>query len=120
MFWQNIDPIVAVRISWTCDFSRPCERHTAYSADLSRTGVLDTKPYTDERNRGWIFRTCGYGHGAGWWKEFVSTLRMFGYDGVLSIEHEDSLLSPEEGLTRAAQFLNNIVLKEQPAAAWWV
>jgi sugar phosphate isomerase/epimerase len=45
---------------------------------------------------------------------------MFGYDGVLSIEHEDSLLSPEEGLTRAAHFLNDIVLKEKPAAPWWV
>jgi sugar phosphate isomerase/epimerase len=45
---------------------------------------------------------------------------MFGYDGVLSIEHEDSLLSPEEGLTKAADFLNNIVIREQPSAAWWV
>jgi sugar phosphate isomerase/epimerase len=45
---------------------------------------------------------------------------MFGYDNVLSIEHEDSLLSPEEGLTRAAQFLNDIILKEKPGAAWWV
>ena len=66
-------------------------------ANLVRTGVLDTKPYTDERDRGWIFRTCGYGHGAEWWSEFISTLRMFGYDYVLSIEHEDSLLSPGEG-----------------------
>ena len=77
------------------------------------TGVLDTKPYTDERNRSWIFRTCGYGHGAEWWSEFVSTLRMFGYDYVLSIEHEDSLMAPEEGLTKAAHFLNEIVISEQ-------
>ena len=91
-----------------------------YPANLPLTGVLDTKPYTDERNRGWIFRTCGYGHGAEWWKEFVSTLRMFGYDNVLSIEHEDSLLSAEEGLTKAAAFLNELVIREQPGAAWWV
>ena len=76
-------------------------------------------PTRDERNRSWIFRTCGYGHGAEWWSEFISTLRMFGYDYVLSIEHEDSLLSPEEGLTKAATFLNSIVIREQPAAAWW-
>ena len=73
-----------------------------------------------ERARGWIFRTCGYGHGAEWWTEFVSTLRMFGYDSVLSIEHEDSLLSAEEGLTKAANFLNSVVIREQPGAAWWV
>jgi sugar phosphate isomerase/epimerase len=45
---------------------------------------------------------------------------MFGYDSVLSIEHEDSLLSPEEGLSKAARFLNDIVIREQPGAAWWV
>ena len=99
---------------------RPCQRHAALSREPPATGVLDTKPYTDERNRGWIFRTCGYGHGAEWWKEFVSTLRMFGYDNVLSIEHEDSLLSAEEGLTNAAAFLNDLVIREQPGAAWWV
>jgi sugar phosphate isomerase/epimerase len=120
MFWQNIDPIEAIRILGDAIFHVHAKDTQLYPVNLSRTGVLDTKPYTDERNRGWIFRTCGYGHGAEWWKEFVSTLRMFGYDGVLSIEHEDSLLSPEEGLTRAAQFLNDIVLKEQPAAPWWV
>jgi sugar phosphate isomerase/epimerase len=81
--------------------------------------VLDTKNYTDERNRGWIFRTCGYGHDAGWWKEFVSTLRMFGYDYVLSIEHEDSLMSAEEGLAKAALFLNGLIIREQAGAAWW-
>jgi len=91
-----------------------------YAANLPRTGVLDTKPYTDERNRGWIFRTCGFGHGAEWWKEFVSTLRMFGYDHVLSIEHEDSLLAPEEGLSKAAHFLQDVVISQPPGAAWWV
>jgi hypothetical protein len=39
---------------------------------------------------------------------------------VLSIEHEDSLMSPEEGLAKAAGFLNELVTKEQPTAAWWV
>ena len=120
MFWQGIDPIAAIRILGDAIFHVHAKDTQMYPANLSRTGVLDTKPYTDERNRGWIFRTCGYGHGAEWWKEFVSTLRMFGYDNVLSIEHEDSLLSPEEGLTKAAQFLHEVVIRETPAAAWWV
>jgi hypothetical protein len=29
-------------------------------------------------------------------------------------------MSPEEGLTKAASFLNGLVVREQPAAAWWV
>ncbi len=120
MFWQGIDPIAAVRLLGDAIFHVHAKDTQLYPANLVRTGVLDTKPYTQERDRAWIFRTCGYGHGAEWWKEFVSTLRMFGYDNVLSIEHEDSLLSPEEGLTKAAKFLNEIILKEQPVAAWWV
>ena len=120
MFWQQIDPIAAVRVLGDAIFHVHAKDTQIYPANLPKTGVLDTKPYTDERNRSWIFRTCGYGHGAEWWKEFVSTLRMFGYDDVLSIEHEDSLLSPEEGLSKAARFLQEIVIREQPAAAWWV
>lgn len=120
MFWQGIDPIAAIRVLGDAIFHVHAKDTQMYSANLMKTGVLDTKLYTDERNRGWIFRTCGYGHGAEWWKEFCSTLRMFGYNGVLSIEHEDSLMSPEEGLRKAAQFLNEIVLKEDTVAAWWV
>ncbi|WP_348266328.1 sugar phosphate isomerase/epimerase [Edaphobacter paludis] len=119
MFWQSIDPIAAIRILGEAIFHVHAKDTQMYPVNLSRTGVLDTKPYTDELNRGWIFRTCGFGHGAEWWKEFVSTLRMCGYDDVLSIEHEDSLLSSEEGLTKAARFLDEIVLKEKPTAAWW-
>lgn len=120
MFWQSIDPIAAVRVLGDAIFHVHAKDTQIYTTNLPKTGVLDTKPYTDEANRGWIFRTCGYGHDTGWWKEFVSTLRMFGYDGALSIEHEDSLMSPEEGLAKAAHFLNGIVIKEKPAAAWWV
>ena len=120
MFWQGIDPIAAIRVLGDAIFHVHAKDTQMYSANLSRTGVLDTKPYTDERNRGWIFRTCGFGHGAEWWRDFVSTLRMFGYDGTLSIEHEDSLLSPDEGLSKAVEFLNTVILKEKPGAAWWV
>ncbi len=120
MFWQGIDPIAAIRVLGDCIFHVHAKDTQIYERNLPLTGVLDTKPYTDERNRAWIFRTCGYGHGEDWWREFVSTLRMFGYDYVLSIEHEDSLMSPEEGLTKAAAFLNGIVVRQAPAAAWWV
>ena len=120
MFWQSIDPIAAIRLLGDAIFHVHAKDTQIYSHNLPLTGVLDTKPYTEERNRAWMFRTCGYGHGEEWWREFVSTLRMFGYDYVLSIEHEDSLLSPEEGLSRAASFLQNIVPAQAPTAAWWV
>jgi sugar phosphate isomerase/epimerase len=120
LFWQHIDPIAAIRVLGDAIHHVHAKDTQLYPANLPRTGVLDTQPYTAERTRGWLFRTVGYGHGAEWWKEFVSTLRMYGYDGPLSIEHEDSLLSAEEGLTKATQFLREILLREQPGQAWWV
>jgi sugar phosphate isomerase/epimerase len=120
LFWQGIDPIAAIRVLGDAIHYVHAKDTQLFAANLPTTGVLDTKPYTEERDRGWIFRTCGYGHGESWWRDFVSTLRLFGYDYVLSIEHEDSLLSAEEGLTKAVSFLNDIVLREQPGAAWWV
>ncbi len=119
MFWQGIDPIAAIRILGDAIFHVHAKDTQIYGRNLPMSGVLDTKSYTDERNRSWIFRTCGYGHDAGWWREFVSTLRMYGYDYVLSIEHEDSLMSAEEGLTKAVRFLSEIVIRERPGVAYW-
>jgi len=120
MFWQGIDPIAAIRVLGDCIYHVHAKDTQIFDCNLPMSGVLDTKSYTDERHRAWIFRTCGYGHGESWWRDFISTLRMFGYDYTLSIEHEDSLMSPEEGLSRAAEFLNGLVIKQKAAAAWWV
>lgn len=119
LFWQQIDPIAAVRLLGEAIFHCHAKDTQIYSANLPATGVLDTKPYSDELRRSWMFRTVGYGHGKEWWNEFVSTLRMVGYDYVLSIEHEDSLMSIEEGLTKAVRFLQDVVLTEKPGEMWW-
>lgn len=119
LFWQGIDPIAAIRVLGDAVFYVHAKDTQIYSYNLPKSGVLDTKKYTDERNRAWIFRTVGYGHGAEWWAEFISTLRMYGYDYVLSIEHEDSLMSPEEGMTKAVNFLQNIVIRDKPGQAFW-
>ncbi|NLF56614.1 MAG: sugar phosphate isomerase/epimerase, partial [Candidatus Hydrogenedens sp.] len=47
------------------------------------------------------------------------TLRMVGYDGAISIEHEDSLMSSWEGLTKAVNFLKQTVIFEKPTAMTW-
>jgi sugar phosphate isomerase/epimerase len=66
-----------------------------------------------------VFRTVGYGQGEKVWRDFVSALRATGYDYVLSIEHEDSLMSIDEGLGKAVELLKAIMLREQPGEMWW-
>jgi sugar phosphate isomerase/epimerase len=120
MFWQGIDPVEAIRVLGDSIFHVHAKDTEIYQGNLPRTGVLDMKLYTDIKGRSWNFRTCGYGHGEEWWKKFVSTLRISGYDYVLSIEHEDLLMSPEEGLTKAAALLNGLVIREETTKPWWV
>ncbi|MBN2308535.1 MAG: sugar phosphate isomerase/epimerase [Candidatus Hydrogenedentes bacterium] len=119
LFWQGIEPIEAVRALGKAIFHVHAKDSMVYEQNARVNGVLDTKHYGDEINRAWIFRTCGYGHGLEWWKDFVSTLRMVGYDYVLSIEHEDSLMSSWEGLTKATEFLKQVVITEKVTAMTW-
>jgi len=119
LFWQGIDPCAALQALegavWHCH-----AKDTAVHQWNSTThGVLDTKHYRDELNRAWIFRTVGYGHPRHFWCNFVSTLRMIGYDGVLSMEHEDSLMTPREGLEKGVRFLQSIILQEAKGAVTW-
>ena len=53
------------------------------------------------------------------WNAVISTLKATGYDGVISIEHEDSMMSPKEGLEKAISFLKEVIIYEQPGEMWW-
>ncbi|MCM8817199.1 MAG: sugar phosphate isomerase/epimerase [Candidatus Omnitrophica bacterium] len=119
LFWQGIDPVAAVRKLKDAIYHVHAKDTKIDRINTSVNGVLDTKSYLDEVNRSWIFRTVGYGHGEEFWREFISNLRLVGYDGVLSIEHEDSLMSIDEGLKKAIAFLKGILISEPKPKAWW-
>jgi len=120
LFWQQMDPLVCVRELGDAIFHVHMKDTWLDRPNIARNGVLDTKPYTDEIHRSWIFRTVGYGHGQEFWRGLISELRLAGYDGVLSIEHEDSLMSVNEGFTKAVKFLKEAVITEPAGQAWWV
>ena len=81
--------------------------------------MLDTQSFENLAGRSWIFRTVGYGTDAKNWKDMLSALRMAGYDGAISIEHEDGLMSPREGLEKAVSFLKDLLIREGTGAMWW-
>ena len=60
--------------------------------------------------RSWIFRTVGYGHDQQVWKDIFSELQKSGYDGIVSIEHEDGLMTDKEGLEKAIDFLKKTMI----------
>lgn len=119
LFWQGIDPIAAIRALKGAIYHFHAKDTKIDAINTSVTGVLDTGAYGDILTRSWEFRTVGYGHGTETWNDIISTLRAVGYDGVISIEHEDPLMSPKEGLEKAVAFLKNAIIFESPAEMWW-
>jgi sugar phosphate isomerase/epimerase len=119
LFWQGMDPLASIRAIGKAIYHVHAKDTRIDPINTALNGGLDTKSYGDEINRSWVFRTVGYGHDALFWRDFVSMLRMVGYDGVISIEHEDSLMSAGEGFTKAVEFLQGILLKDKLGKMWW-
>jgi sugar phosphate isomerase/epimerase len=119
LFWQGMDPLVCARELGDAIYHVHMKDTWLDRPNIARNGVLDTRPYTNEKERSWIFRTVGYGHGQDFWRALISELRLAGYDGALSIEHEDSILSINEGFKRAVDFLADSVLTESRSTPWW-
>jgi len=119
LFWQGIDPCEALRALRGAIWHVHGKDTAVQSANARVNGVLDTKHYRDEFNRAWLFRTVGFGHPRRFWCDFVSTLRMCGFDGTISVEHEDSLMTPREGLEKAVAFLQGILLKDPKGKVAW-
>ena len=119
LIWQGIDPTAAIRKLNQAIFHFHAKDTKVDPFNTAVNGVLDIKHYGDEANRSWLFRTIGYGNSAAFWKDIVSTLRMVGYDYVLSIEHEDSLMSVNEGLQKAVAFLQDVLIFEDTNEMWW-
>ncbi len=119
LFWQGIDPVAALRALGDAVYYFHAKDTKIDPINSAVNGVLDTKHYGDEIHRSWIFRSVGYGHDYQVWKDMMSTLRLIGYDGPISIEHEDSLMTPLEGLNKAIAFLKEVMMFEDRGAMWW-
>ncbi len=120
LIWQGIDPVAAIRELKGCIYHVHAKDTKIDKYNTAKNGVLDTKHYGDELNRSWIFRTVGYGNNESYWRDLVSNLRLCGYDKVLSIEHEDSIMTIDEGLRKAVDFINQIIItEEKPTTMSW-
>jgi Sugar phosphate isomerases/epimerases len=122
MWWQGIDPVEAIKI-----LGRENAIHHFHAKDTSidfnnvnKHGVTDMQSYTLMLDRAWQFRSVGFGHDLKTWADIISTLRLVGYDYVVSIEHEDGLMSVEEGFSKAVQNLQQVLIKEPVGDMWWV
>lgn len=119
LIWQGMNPLECVKMFGDAIYHVHAKDVVVQAINTGINGVNDAKPYDQELQRSWVFRTCGYGQDLKWWNDFFSVLRLVGYDGPISIEHEDSIMSNWEGLTKAVAFLKQSIIVEQPTAMTW-
>lgn len=117
MWWQGIDPAQAARYlsSKDCLFYMHAKDAAIDPNYVSYYGVTDMQSFGTAFGRAWQFRTVGFGHDLKVWADLFSTMRSVGYDDFVSIEHEDSYMSVEEGLDKAVANLRQVLLV-QPAS----
>ncbi|MCZ0703878.1 sugar phosphate isomerase/epimerase [Natronobacillus azotifigens] len=122
LWWQGIDPVAAIKI-----LGKEGAIHHFHAKDtyidqdnVNMYGLTDMQPYSEVTTRAWSFRSVGYGHNLQEWSNMVSALRTYGYDHVISIEHEDPIMSIEEGFQKAVTNLASVNIVEKPADMWWV
>ena len=106
LFWQQISPLTNMEELGEAIFHVHA-KDTGFDPNLvARNGVLDTKEHTPDGERSWVYRVVGRGHGTDFWENLVWKLHGVGYEGALSIEHEDLSVDPEEGIREAAGLLS--------------
>lgn len=119
LFWQGIDPCEAIKMLKGAIYHVHAKDTKIDAANTAKIGVLDVQNYGDVLNRSWVFRTVGYGHSKEVWNNIISTLKTVGYNGAISIEHEDALMSPKEGLEKAVALLKESIIFDNAGEMWW-
>jgi len=99
LFWQGIDHLAAVEEFADRIFHTHAKDVAINDAQLRRLGVLE--------EGWWRYTIPGTGRIA--WGEFLGKLREVGFDGAVSIEHEDSTLGVEDGFRLGAHYLRGLI-----------
>ena len=117
LMWMGADPIAAAHALGDAIYYVHAKDTRIEPSIAGVNGVIDTTPGSDFSHRAWNYITLGYGHDEAWWCRFIDALAANGYDGVLSIEHEDPAISAKEGVTKSVELLRKVLDRPQPARA---
>ncbi|MCR6499068.1 sugar phosphate isomerase/epimerase [Shinella sp. CPCC 101442] len=109
LFWMGADPLVAAEALGEAIFHVHAKDTMLNAPVQATTSLLENGSLMNIPGRSWSYVTLGFGHGEAWWRQFCYRLTMAGYDGWLSIEHEDVLLNSLEGLEKSVALLKTVM-----------
>jgi sugar phosphate isomerase/epimerase len=110
--WMNADPLAAVRALGDAIYYVHAKDTRIEAIPTGIDGTLEARAPDRIGERSWNYITLGYGHGDEWWSGFCTALKLAGYDDVLSIEHEDMMVSPMEGMRKSVALLRRVALNQ--------
>jgi sugar phosphate isomerase/epimerase len=112
LMWMGADPLAAIDALGSAILHTHAKDTFINKPVAALTSRLENGSLMDIPSRAWSYITLGYGNDQQFWKDFCYRLRMVGYDGWLSIEHEDVMLSREEGVRKSVELLQAVVPSE--------
>jgi sugar phosphate isomerase/epimerase len=120
LWWNGVEPAAAIRALGPAIFhvhGKDCfvDAHNVRVNGLQRPQVLrphpgagvDVPKHRLRPRRGRVAR------------DLLSTLRLVGYDYVISIEHEDALMSTDEGLAKGIALLKEVTMLDPAGEMFW-
>ena len=116
LFWQQMDPLAVIAALGPAIHHVHLKDTALVPDQVAIAGVLDLRSFDRPEGRAWNFRTVGRGHDRSFWSAFVAALAATGYDGSLSIEHEDRSEDPLVGVAESAAFARGILADGASAA----
>lgn len=110
LMWMGADPFASVQALAGAIYHVHAKDTRIEPSHLIRTR-LEVLSAQHREQRAWNYATLGEGHpdGARFWAQFCLALCDAGYDGVLSIEHEDVAHTPEQGLRMSVDLLRSAI-----------
>ena len=119
LIWQGIDCPTAILNLRGAIYNFHAKDTFVSPMSMGRSGFFDPYgDYTDEQ-RAFKFRIPGSGTDELHWKRMMTALKDIGYDGALSIEHEDGSMGQDEGIRRSVEFLSRIIIRDKDKGCWW-
>ena len=118
--WQMIDPVVFVKTFGDRILHVHAKDFELQRDVLSHDGVLSTGSWR-RLDRAARYRVPGWGDVE--WRRVISALVEVGYDYVLSFEHEDPVMSEDDGVEKAIEYLRPLMIKKPlspDTTAWWL
>jgi sugar phosphate isomerase/epimerase len=112
LMWMGADPLAAIDALGSAIVHTHAKDTFINKPVAALTSRLENGSLMDIAGRAWSYITLGYGNDQQFWKDFCYRLRMVGYDGWLSIEHEDVMLSRLEGVRKSVELLQAVAPSE--------